>query len=99
MVDFRLKSVFNEIEKKLKERGAKNIEFEDTDKKNVKILCVDWTRVGKIIITYPDCGVYEDRIDCCNVALSFEYYVKEDENKFEWFIDNLINLSDARFKK
>lgn len=97
MIDFRLKSVFGEIEKALKAKGATNIEFEDTNKENEKVLCVDWTRVGKINITYPDST--GDRIDCCNVAVLFEYYVKEDENKFDKFIDNLINLSEARFKK
>ncbi|MGR3774597.1 hypothetical protein ACT1UG_02375 [Bacillus paramycoides] len=96
MIDFRLKNVFKEIENAIEKKGlAHSIKFEDTDSKNIKVLDVEGIRVGKLVITYPDDR--SESIDCCNASINFEFYLKEDEGNFDFFIDNLCSFSKARF--
>lgn len=96
MIHFRRDKIFDEISSALDARGEDNISFEDTNKENEKVLCVGAVRAGKISISYPE---YDNRDDCCNVSVSFDFYVKEDEGKFDKFIDYLCALCDARSKK
>ncbi|OAA91276.1 hypothetical protein [Clostridium ljungdahlii] len=97
MIHFRIKDVFDEIKQALQAKGANNVTFEDGDNKYEKVLCLGAVRVGKVKISYPD---DTDRDDCCNVVVSFDYYLVNDVtggvNKFDFFIDNFIKITNAR---
>jgi len=95
MIDYRLNSIFNEIDNSLEDKGlADSIQFEETDDESIKVLCVDQRRVGKLAITYPDRG--RESIDCCYASINFEFYLKDDDDKFDIFIEKLCSLSKAR---
>lgn len=91
MKDFRASKIFAEITTALDNENITDIYFEETDSKYERILCVGNFRVGTIKIK-------NDQIDCCDAEVSFDFYLKEDEGKFEKFISALIRLSNARFE-
>lgn len=94
MTRYESKYFFDEVKNALAVKGADNIFLEDTNNRYEKILCMGDARVGKIKISYPD-GQRESN-SCCDVDVSFDFYVKDEQGKFDWFIDKLIGFSKVR---
>lgn len=95
MMDFSKNNVFELIKGSLSDEAIDDIYFEDTENDNIKTLCVGCIRVGEIEVEQKN---YDDP-SCGNVKVSFNFYIKEDEQKYEYFMHKFIGLCKSLQQK